>query len=152
MVFLIKRRMHSSRMRTGRSLTVCCSVLPGGGLPGPEGGVLLGPGGVLLGPGGGSAWSRGGSPETPPVNRITDTCKNITLATISLRPVINVHLFCAFWSGGLEEFRMHQPLPDASHKNKTTKMSVVTANCCNKLDQILPKFKANFKEKKTTMF
>ena len=67
------------------------------------GGVLLGPeGGVLLGPGGGSPWSRGGSPwsgggglclvrggslETPPVNRITDTCKNITLATTSLRPV-----------------------------------------------------------------
>ena len=22
--------MHSSRMRTGRSLTVCCSLLPGG--------------------------------------------------------------------------------------------------------------------------
>ena len=31
----------------------------------------------------------GGSPclETPPVNRITHTCKNITLATTSLRPV-----------------------------------------------------------------
>ena len=27
-------------------------------------------------------------PETPPVNRITHTCKNITLATTSLRPVI----------------------------------------------------------------
>ena len=93
-------------MRTGRSLTVCRSLLPGGRgcLPGP-GGVLLGPGGgwsawsggVLLGPKGGwSAWSRGGllgprgggvclvpggtSPET-------DTCKNITLATTSLRPV-----------------------------------------------------------------
>ena len=78
-------------MRTGRSLTVCCSVLPGGGgSPWSRGGggVLPGPGGgVLLGPKGGSAWSRGGSPETPPVNRITDTCKNITLATTSLRPV-----------------------------------------------------------------
>ena len=75
-------------------------MVPGGGLLGPggfpwsqgEGGVLLGPGGSawsrggLLGPGG-SAWSGGGSPETPPVNRITDTCKNITLATTSLRPV-----------------------------------------------------------------
>ena len=90
---------------------------PGGGLPGPGGGwVLLGLGGGLPGPGGGgfslvgggSAWSRGGSPwsrgglpgpggsawsggvsrEPPPVNRITDTCKNITLATTSLRPVI----------------------------------------------------------------
>ena len=35
---LIPTRMHSSRMRTGRSLTVCCSLLPGVG-----------------------AWSRGGS-------------------------------------------------------------------------------------------
>ena len=150
-------RMHSSRMRTGHSLTVCCSLPPGGGsawswggcLPGPRGGlpgpgggfslpgVLLGPGGVL--PAGGmSAWSGGallgprgfsllggvylvrgtllgprgfsllggclsgpgglslvrggspclgGSPETPPVNRITHTCKNITLATTSLRLV-----------------------------------------------------------------
>ena len=39
--------MHSSRMRTGRSLTVCCSLLPGGGSPWSRGG---------------SAWSRGGSP------------------------------------------------------------------------------------------
>ena len=120
----METRMHSSRMRTGRSLTVCCSLLP-------RGGVLLGPGGISLvrgeggvclvwgglpGPGwGGSPWSRGGSPcrggvggvclvwggwwclpgpggdspETPPVYRITDTCKNITLATTSLRPVIN---------------------------------------------------------------
>ena len=82
--YFVKTRMHSSRMRTGRSLTVCCSFLPGGGVllgrggawswgcvPGP-GGVLLGPGGcvpgpggVLLGPGGfslvwGGVWSRGG--------------------------------------------------------------------------------------------
>ena len=155
--------MHSSRMRTGRSLTVCCRLLPGGGgfsLPG--GGFSL-PGGVLPA-GGGSAWSRGGSPcqgevsawsrggspcwgglpglegvsawsrgggspcrggvclvpggspcrgvclvrggvlpvgggwpETPPVNRITDTCKNITLATTSLRPVkIKVEIFGKF--------------------------------------------------------
>ena len=119
-------RMHSSRMRTGRSLTVCCSLLPGGGgLPIPGGGFsLLGGGlpvlgGVCLfwGEGGGSAWSGGGaacsgggSPcrggvclvrgrgvclvpgggparRTPPMDRITDTCKNITLATTSLRPV-----------------------------------------------------------------
>ena len=40
-------RMHSSRMRTGRSLTVCCSLLPG-----------VGSG--LWGRGGGGAWSRGG--------------------------------------------------------------------------------------------
>ena len=120
-------RMHSSRMRTGRSMTVSCSLLPGGGgssllggstcsggcLPGPRGGSPRQslPGGVLpawsrgrgspcLVLGGGSpclvlggalpAWSRGrggACPETPPVNRITDTCKNITLATTSLRPV-----------------------------------------------------------------
>ena len=117
--------MHSSRMRTGRSLTICCNLLPGEGSPWSGGGVLPGPGGclvpgglpvpggvllgtwggVLLGsggfslPGGGfclvQGWvglpgprgGGGGSPETPPVNRITDTCKNITLATTSLRPV-----------------------------------------------------------------
>ena len=91
--------MHSSRMRTGRSLTVCCSLLPGGVLLGLGGvslpgggspcqvGVSAWSGGVSL-PGGVSAWSQGGPLETPPVYRITDTCKNITLATTSLRPVI----------------------------------------------------------------
>ena len=77
--------------------------LPGqGGSPwsGGVGGV-----GVSLGPGGILPWSggfclvRGGSPcpggvlpawRLPPVDRITDTCKNITLATTSLRPVINL--------------------------------------------------------------
>ena len=53
-----KTRMHSSRMRTGRSLTVCCSLLPGGVclLQGvfslPRGGLLRGvsaPGGSALG-------------------------------------------------------------------------------------------------------
>ena len=103
--------MHSSRMRTGRSLTVCCSLLPGGG-SNWSGGVLPGLGGVCL-VRGGSPWSGGGglpgprgclpdlegfslvlggSPETPPVDRITDTCKNITLATTSLRPVIMMFL------------------------------------------------------------
>ena len=60
--------MHSSRMRTGRSLTVCRSLLPGGGvLSQSQGGVwswggLSGPGGVS-GPGGclvpGGVCSRG---------------------------------------------------------------------------------------------
>ena len=60
---------------------------------------------------GGSAWSggvclvrgeglpdRGGSPclETPPANRITDMCKNIALATTSLRPVITAIAFFSF--------------------------------------------------------
>ena len=47
-------------MRTGRSMTVCCSVLPGGGLLGPGGGSAWS-GGEVLHPGG-SAWSGGGSP------------------------------------------------------------------------------------------
>ena len=87
--------MHSSRMHTSHSLTVCCSLLPRGvslvlggvclfrgvllGLGGvviPAGGGfslvwggLPGPGGFSLVPGGheGSAWSQGGSPETSPL-------------------------------------------------------------------------------------
>ena len=108
--------MHSSRMRTGRSLTVCWGcLLPGvGDVPGLAGmylvlgGVCLLPGvcvylgvvylvleGGLL-PGGGwylvPGLGGGGIPacteaDTPPVNRMTDRCKNITLATTSLRPV-----------------------------------------------------------------
>ena len=141
--------MHSSRMRTGRSLTICRGVslpwgasLPGGVLPAegpPCQGVLTAKGVSLLGgllargppclggspcqggllvrgvslvggllargvsllggwgwfslPGGspcqGGLLAGGGFslPETPPVDRITDTSKNITLATTSLRPV-----------------------------------------------------------------
>ena len=41
------------------------------------------------GPWGGVCVVRGGSPcQTPPVNRMTDRCKNITLAKTSFRPVI----------------------------------------------------------------
>ena len=73
-------------MRTGRSLTVGWSLLPGGG------GVCLvrGSGWCLL-RGGWDFWLvRGGGVlpgrgvflvETPPLNRMTDRCKNITLAT-----------------------------------------------------------------------
>ena len=68
--------MHSSRMRIGRSLTVCWRLLPGGGsvwsggvclvrgVSGPggvclvRGGFCLVPGGCLPGPGG-PAWSGG---------------------------------------------------------------------------------------------
>ena len=135
--------MHSSRMRTGRSLTVCQSLLLGGGAlnfplgcgpgsdplgcgPGPDppqfplgcgpgggclllgggligggasflGGCLLGGGASFLG-GGGSPWQGGGiqacTEADPPVNRITHCCKNITLATTSLRPVIIYLLAC----------------------------------------------------------
>ena len=166
-IFYIQTRMHSSRMRTGRSLTVCLSLLWGlpsswgwggggvslaGGGESPwqgvppswggspwQGGLFLGgggspwQGGLFLAPWGGlflggspywgsatfwgaSFWGEGfslggapysggasflgglplgGSPsggvslaDTPPVNRITHSCKNITLATTSLRPVI----------------------------------------------------------------
>ena len=85
----LSTRMHSSRMRTGRSLTVCRSL--------------------LLGVGGACIWSPSipplgvgldlrvvfqhalrQTPQPPPVNRMTDRCKNITLATTSLRPVITV--------------------------------------------------------------
>ena len=157
--------MHSSRIRTGCSLTVCQSLLPSGCLlwgvsalggcllwgvsaPGgclPQGCLLLGgvcswgvsaprgvsvPGGVysrgcllwgggvcsrgvgvFLLPGGVCSWgvsAPGGvcsgvcllprgvwypnmhwGRHVPPVDRITDACKNITLATTSLRPVQN---------------------------------------------------------------
>ena len=117
--------MHSSRMRTGRSLTVSCrSLLPVGGLllggsaPGGSGpgGVwsqgCLHPGGVCpggSGPGGsapgglvpggwglvlgacllpGGSAPRGGGisacteADPPPVDRITDACKNIALAQL----------------------------------------------------------------------
>ena len=161
--------MHSSRMRTGRSLTICRSLLPEGGvcsegclLPGgvcswgavcSQGGLL--PGGCLLqgvsasggylllggvsAPGGlsasgGGVCSRRGvcsqgvcasggclllggvcsgrcllqgvlllgdgipacteADTPPPVKRMTDRCKNITLATTSLRPVMTNLLMC----------------------------------------------------------
>ena len=72
-------RMHSSRMRTGRSLTVCWSLLPGGGVSAPRG----------------SAWSRGYIPacteaDTPPSWTDTRLWKYY-LGPTSLRPVINKH-------------------------------------------------------------
>ena len=70
--------MHSSRMRTGRSLTVCWSVLPGGGglVPGGSGvgGYGLGgvcPGRCLLG-GGGEDGIPVCTEADPPVNRMND--------------------------------------------------------------------------------
>ena len=119
-------RMHSSRMRTGRSLTVCRSLLPGGGWGwGHASQAVCFPGGCVLPRGMHASWmvhvswgvhaSRGcmlpgvcvlpgrcmlprgvcfpggGIPACteadPPVDRITDTSKNITLATTSLRLV-----------------------------------------------------------------
>ena len=90
-------RMHSSRMRTGRALTDCIVVW--GGVPGTH--PLL----ATHTPLPCTPLRHACPPFTthapplpcmphfathapPPVNRITDRCKNITLATTSLRPVI----------------------------------------------------------------
>ena len=92
--------MHSSRMRTGRSLTVFRRLLLGGGdgpggVPGPGGYLVWGVylvrggtwsgGGCVPGPGGGCV---PGQVLPTPVNRMTDRCKNITLAKTSFRPVM----------------------------------------------------------------
>ena len=85
--------MHSSRMRIGRSLTVCRSIPGGGVIPRgcASGGGVLPAGVCFLGecvlPGGGGIPACIEADPPPPVNRITDTSKNITLATTSLRPV-----------------------------------------------------------------
>ena len=101
---MLTTRMHSSGMRTARLLPVSPSMHCSGGctcwgcVPGPGGctcwGVYLVPGGVP-GPGGvylpgGCTWSGGvylvggcTCPGTPPVNRMTDRCKNITLPQTS---------------------------------------------------------------------
>ena len=50
-------------------------------------GVYSWGGGQLSAPGWGVV-SQHALRQTPPVNRMTDRCKNITLATTSLRPVI----------------------------------------------------------------
>ena len=89
-------------MRTGRSLIVCRRLLPGegyllwgGSAPGgvcSREGVCLGGcllrgvsamGGVCLS----ACWDTTPRADTPPVNRMTNRCKNITLATTSLRSV-----------------------------------------------------------------
>ena len=83
-------RMHSSRMRTGHSLTVCRSLLPGGV---SFAGGLLGRGVSLAGGLLGRGWYPSMHWGRPPlVDRITDTSKNITLATTSLRPVKIVYV------------------------------------------------------------
>ena len=120
-------RIHSSRMRTGRSLTVCRSLLLGvsalgvcvcssgcvcsGGclLPGVVSawghvcsGGLVCSGACLLW---GGVYSQGGVSALggwhpsmhrgrhPPVNRMTNRCKNITLATTSFRPVKRTQVY-----------------------------------------------------------
>ena len=60
-------------------------VLHAGGVSGPGGSPCQG--GCLV-PGGFSL------PDPPPVNRMTDRCKNITLAKTSFRPVIMFLYIC----------------------------------------------------------
>ena len=54
----------------------------GGGVPGPGGGGVPGLGGVWCAWGGGGLASQHALRQTPPVDRITDACKNITLAQL----------------------------------------------------------------------
>ena len=77
-----QKRMHSSRMHIARSIR-CSSRLPGRFLP-RSWGVCLGRGltwgGLAVCPRGeGRGLTRECLPETPPVNRMTDRSKNITL-------------------------------------------------------------------------
>ena len=89
-------RMHSVGCVPAAHWPYAAVLFPGQGGSAWSGGFSLVPGGGVCLVRGGSPWSGGGSPlvwggfsrDTPPVNRITDTCKNITLATTSLRPVI----------------------------------------------------------------
>ena len=100
--------MHSSRMHTSHSLTICLSLLLRGGLqrnqrknhtPSPRTHpldhtplVLSTPPRTKYTPSPGLSTppelsTPPGTKYTPPVNRMTNRCKNITLATTSLRPV-----------------------------------------------------------------
>ena len=69
--------MHSSRMRTGRSLTVCCSLLPGGG--GCCSGGVSAPGVCVCV----SQHALRQTPSPPPWTEfLTHACENITLAQL----------------------------------------------------------------------
>ena len=72
--------MHSSRMRTARLLTIS-HIIRLGGLPNPLPPRKTPPGSRLL------PWKHtppcGCRPPSPPVNRMTHRCKNITLAQTS---------------------------------------------------------------------
>ena len=62
-------------MRTARLLTVSQHALHAGGVCLEEGGVCAGGGDV-------SARGVWGGVDTPPVNRMTERCKNITLSQL----------------------------------------------------------------------
>ena len=94
--------MHSSRMHTCRSLTVCGGegCLVPRGVSGPRGDVCsrvsVCSRESVSGPGGGGGMVPGGIPacteaDTPREQNDRDRCKNITLATTSLRPVTRKH-------------------------------------------------------------
>ena len=98
MQFHLNTSMNSSRMRTARLLAVSRSIpciFGGGSASGP--GVCIG--GPALGglhPGGSASGGlnpgvvciHGGVQTPPPVNRMTDRCKNITFPQLRLRAVI----------------------------------------------------------------
>ena len=68
----------------GCELPACCPYLEACTVPG--GWVYLVPGGMCLVPGGGGVPGPRGTPAQvlpPPVNRMTDRCKNITLPQTS---------------------------------------------------------------------
>ena len=85
-------RLHSSRMRTARALTIspstlCAGVMPGLGVPGLGGGCMVpGPWGCMV-LGGCLVLGGCGIPACteadPSVNRMTNKCKNMTLPQTS---------------------------------------------------------------------
>ena len=79
----------------GVSALVGRGVCSGGQVSAPGGCLLLG--GCLLQ--GGCGITACTEADTPPVNRMTDRCKNITLATTSLRPVKIPHCALKFEAG-----------------------------------------------------
>ena len=94
-------------MRTGRSLTVCSSLLPGGGVWSQGWGLV--PGGVWSraeGSGAGGGSGPGGyipactEADPLPVDRMTHACENITLAQLRCGRLIywnHLHWIAKFW-------------------------------------------------------
>ena len=77
-------------------------------------GGLLGGGASFLGGVLGGVVSQHALRQTPPVNRITHSCKNITLATISLRPVkmssIDLYIIKSMTDRAIQQSRWPQAL------------------------------------------
>ena len=104
-------RMHPNRMRTARLLTVSQHALLGMYLPGgvPAGGRCTFPGGV---PAQGECTCAGGIPAQvlPPVNRMTDRCKNITLLQTSFAGGNNASQFSPVQVPVPFKLRLNKPL------------------------------------------